>query len=36
MKGLDEATFTALLTELKENAAVQGNMLTTEQVEEAL
>ncbi len=35
MKGLDEATFTALLTELKENAAVQGNMLTTEQVEEA-
>lgn len=35
MKGLDEVTFTALLTELKENAAVQGNMLTTEQVEEA-
>ncbi|MBQ7833801.1 MAG: hypothetical protein IJ336_09560 [Lachnospiraceae bacterium] len=34
MKGLNEATFTKLLVELKETAAVQGNLLTTEQVEE--
>ena len=34
MNGLNEATFTKLLMELKETAAVQGNVLTTEQVEE--
>ena len=34
MNGLNEATFAKLLTELKETAAVQGNVLTTEQVEE--
>jgi len=34
MNGLNEATFARLLTELKETAAVQDNMLTTEQVEE--
>lgn len=34
MNGLDEATFTKLLLELKETAAVQENVLTTEQVEE--
>lgn len=34
MNGLNEATFSKLLMELKETAAVQGNVLTTEQVEE--
>ncbi len=34
MNGLSEAIFTKLLTELKETAAVQGNVLTTQQVEE--
>lgn len=34
MNGLDEATFTRLLIELKETAAAQGNILATEQVEE--
>ena len=34
MNGLNEATFTRLLTELKETAAVQGNVVTKTQVEE--
>ena len=34
MNGLNEATFTKLLVELKETAAAQGNVLATEQVEE--
>ena len=34
MNGLDEATFTKLLVELKETAAVQDNVLMTQQVEE--
>ncbi len=33
MNGLNEATFMKLLTELKETAAVQDNILTTEQIQ---